>query len=426
MEANRAHRGTSLMSQMVSLEIESIAAGGDGVGRNNGLVVFVTRTAPGELVTARISGKGTFARGALRTIARPSDERIEPVCPHYTQDKCGGCQVQHMSYLSQLRAKQRIIRDAIERIGKRKADVEEVRPSEKEWRYRVKLTLAMKRLSGGEWIAGLHPFDDPARIFPLVDCPITDEAVVNAWRVVMKQARFFPAVPELRGSMRLTDDGPIFILIGAGKWPNAADFFEAVPDLAALWWENEDGARRIVGDRRPPRSLQPPSASFGQVNPTVAKHLHARVIELVSSYSPQTVADAYSGTGETAVALARNGAKVTAIELDNDASRWCALHLPEGSVSMRARVEEALPSVMPVEAVVLNPPRAGVDARVTEILEKAESKPKVVVYVSCNPATLARDIARMPSYRIVSLVPFDMFPQTAHVESICELVPEAA
>ena len=93
---------------------------------------------------------------------------------------------------------------------------------------------------------------------------------------------------------------------------------------------------------------------------------------------------------------------------------------------MRARVEEALPSVMPVDAVVRNPPRAGVDARVTEILQKAESKPKVVVYVSCNPATLARDIARMPGYRIVSLVPFDMFPQTAHVESICELVPEAA
>jgi SAM-dependent methyltransferases related to tRNA (uracil-5-)-methyltransferase len=181
------------MSQVVSLEIESIAAGGDGVGRNNGLVVFVPRTAPGELVTARINGRGTFARGALRAITRPSDERIDPICPHYTKDKCGGCQIQHMSYLSQLRSKQRIIRDAIERIGKRKVDVAEVRPSDKEWRYRVKLTLAMKRQSNGEWIAGLHPFDDPARIFPLVDCPITDEAVVEAWRLVMKQSRFFPS-----------------------------------------------------------------------------------------------------------------------------------------------------------------------------------------------------------------------------------------
>lgn len=413
------------MSQMVPLEIESIAAGGDGVGRNNGLVVFVPRTAPGELVTARISGRGTFARGALGTIARPSDERIEPVCLHYTQDKCGGCQIQHMSYLSQLRSKQRIVRDAIERIGKRKIELGEVRPSEKEWRYRVKLTLAMKKQSSGEWIAGLHPFDNPSRIFSLVDCPITDEAAVAAWGLVLEQAMFFPPVHELRGSIRLTADGPVFVMIGGTKWPNAKDFFDSVPLLAAAWWENEEGARRLVGDRRPPRSLQPPSASFGQINPEVAKDIHDYVIDLVSRYEPSSVADAYSGTGETAVAFAKQGAKVTAIELDNDAARWCALKLPEGSVSMRARVEEALPSVLPVDAVVLNPPRAGADARVTDTLQNAAVKPRVIVYVSCNPATLARDISRLPGYRVVSLVPFDMFPQTAHVESVCELVPAA-
>ncbi len=413
------------MSQVVSLEIESIAAGGDGVGRNGGLVVFVPRTAPGELVTARISGKGTFARGSLRTIARPSDERIEPACPHYTHDRCGGCQIQHMSYLAQLRSKQRIIRDAIERIGKRKVDVGEVRPSEKEWRYRVKLTLAMRKHSSGAWMAGLHPFDDPARIFQLLDCPITAEAAIAAWKLVMQQARFFPPVHELRGSVRLTSDGPVFVMRGGTKWPNAVDFFEAIPSLAAVWWENDEGMRRVVGDRRPPRSLQPPAASFGQINPGVAKELKNHVISIVSAYKPATVADAYSGTGDTAIAFAKKGAKVTAIELDSDAARWCALRLPEGSVSMRARVEEALPSVLPVDAVVLNPPRTGVDARVTEILESASIKPRVVAYVSCNPATLARDIARMPGYRVVSVVPFDMFPQTAHVESVCELVPAA-
>src|SRR6185436_17557015 len=84
-----------LVAQMVSLEIDSIAAGGDGVGRNNGMVVFVLRTAPGDVITARIAGKGTFARGALRTITRPSLARIDPPCPHYTRDNCGGCQLQH-------------------------------------------------------------------------------------------------------------------------------------------------------------------------------------------------------------------------------------------------------------------------------------------------------------------------------------------
>ncbi|MEO5902552.1 MAG: class I SAM-dependent RNA methyltransferase [Gemmatimonadaceae bacterium] len=414
------------MAQMVSLEIESIAAGGDGVGRNSGLVVFVPRTAPGELVTARINGRGTFARGSLRTITRASDERVEPVCPHYANDRCGGCQIQHMSYLAQLRSKQRIVRDAVERIGKRKADVAEVRPSREEWRYRVKLTLAMRKQSSGEWYAGLHAFDDPTRIFPLVDCPITNEAVVEAWRVVMKQARFFPPVQELRGSIRLTGDGPVFVLIGGTKWPNAIDFFDAIPEIAALWWENDEGARRIVGDRRPPRSLQPPSSSFGQINPPVADDLKSHLASIVSAYSPDTLIDAYSGAGDVAIAFAKKGVRVIAIELDNDAARWCALRLPEGSVSVRARVEEALPSALPADAVIVNPPRAGVDERVTEILEAADIKPKVIAYVSCNPATLARDLSRLPSYRVVSLTPFDMFPQTAHVESVCELVPGAA
>ncbi len=414
------------MSQMIPVEIESIAAGGDGVGRSNGLVVFVPRTAPGELVTARISGKGSFARGTLRSIARPSDDRIEPPCPHYTRDRCGGCQIQHVTYAAQLRAKRRIVKDAIERIGKRESDVAEVVPSDAEWRYRTKLTLAMKRSSSGEWIAGLHHYDNPARIFALSDCLITDREVVTAWREILDKQAFFPPVQSLRGSVRTTPDGPVFVMIGGMRWSNASGFFDSVKSLAAGWWENDEGYRRLLGDRRPKRSLQPPAASFAQVNAEVATSLRKHVIATVSAYSPEKIVDAYSGAGDTAIALARAGAKVTAIELDSDAARWCALHLPEGSVSLRARVEEALPKALPADAVILNPPRAGTDTTVTTLLSQISPKPRVIAYISCNPATLARDIARMPGYRIESLVPFDMFPQTAHVETVCELVPEAA
>ena len=202
------------MAQMISVEIESIAAGGDGVGRSNGLVVFVPRTAPGELVTARISGKGSFARGILGTIARSSEERVDPPCPHYTADRCGGCQIQHLAYGAQLRAKRRIVRDAIERIGKRDADVAELERSESEWRYRAKLTLAMRRLGSGEWVAGLHQYDNPARIFALHDCPITDRRVVAGWREILENSRFFPTVQALRGSVRMTSDGLVFVMIG--------------------------------------------------------------------------------------------------------------------------------------------------------------------------------------------------------------------
>jgi len=409
------------MARMISLEIDSIAAGGDGVGRNNGLVVFVPRTAPGELVTARISGKGSFARGSLRTIARESEQRIDPPCPHYTRDRCGGCQIQHLNYPAQLRAKQRIIRDAIERIGKRAIQLPEIRRSENEWRYRVKLTLTLQRTPGGEWRAGLHPYDDPSRIFALADCPITDRSVVSTWREILSRSNFFPAVQSLRGSVRITADGPVFVMMGAARWPGADGLFATVPSLAAMWWENEEGLRRLVGDRRPVRTLQAPAASFAQINPAVASELRAHVLATVAAHSPRTVVDAYSGAGDTAVAIAKTGIRVTAIELDGDAARWCALRLPEGSTSVRARVEEALPTALPADAVVLNPPRAGTDSRVTTALEL--QKPSVVVYVSCNPATLARDISRLPGYRIASLLAFDMFPQTAHVETVCELVP---
>ncbi|MEO7822909.1 MAG: TRAM domain-containing protein, partial [Gemmatimonadaceae bacterium] len=124
----------------VSVQIDSIAAGGDGVGRTDGLVVFVPRTAPGDIVTAQISGRGHFARGSLRNVVTPSAVRVDPPCPHYTRDRCGGCQVQHMSYDAQLAAKQLIIRDSLQRIGKRKVDPPSIERSPKEWRYRTKLT----------------------------------------------------------------------------------------------------------------------------------------------------------------------------------------------------------------------------------------------------------------------------------------------
>ncbi|MEX2325497.1 MAG: hypothetical protein WD553_01790, partial [Gemmatimonadaceae bacterium] len=127
--------------------------------------------------------------------------------------------------------------------------------------------------------------------------------------------------------------------------------------------------------------------------------------------------------GATAIPLAQSGAAVTAIELDQLASDWCVRHLPEGSRAIRGRVEDELPEALPADVVLLNPPRAGVDERVAATLEALEAKPRAVIYVSCNPATLARDISRLPSYRIAGVVAFDMFPQTAHVETVCELVP---
>lgn len=404
----------------VSVSIESIAAGGDGVGRSDGLVVFVPRTAPGDVVTAQISGKGHFARGTLKTIASPSAVRIDPPCPHYTRDHCGGCQLQHMTYESQLAAKQLIIRDSIQRIGKRIVDVPAIERSPKDWRYRTKLTLAIRR-RGSRWIAGLHPYDDPSRVFPLADCPITDSRVVAAWRDIMSADAYFPDAKELRGSVRITSGGPTFVMIGGESWAAREQFSAAVPSISAVWWEPaEDKPRRLLYDKRQDRD---PSASFAQVNAEMAEVLRAYVLERARTYEPRTVIDAYSGAGHTALALAEQGAKVTAIELDRDASAWSAARLAAPSRAINARVEDALPGLFPADLVILNPPRAGVDARVTATLEAEVGHVRGLIYVSCNPATLARDLARLPTYRMESLRAFDMFPQTAHVETVCELRP---
>jgi 23S rRNA (uracil1939-C5)-methyltransferase len=408
---------------VVSVQIESIAAGGDGVGRTNGLVVFVPRTAPGDVVIAQVSGKGHFARGALRSIVTPSPARIEPSCPHYTSDKCGGCQLQHMTYDSQLVAKQLIVRDSLQRIGKRNADTPSIDRSPKDWRYRTKLTLAMRR-RGLRWVAGLHPYDDPVHVFPIADCPITDRRVVAAWHEVMQADAYFPDAKELRGSVRITTGGPTFVMIGGQSWAARDQFTAGVPSISAVWWEPaEDKPRRLLYDKRSDRA---PSASFAQVNAEMAEILGAYVLKLARSYMPESVVDAYSGAGHTAIALAGEGIAVTAIELDADASDWSASRLTAPSRAVRGRVEEELPAALPADLVILNPPRAGVDARVTETLEAEARRLRGVIYISCNPATLARDLSRLPSYRVESLHAFDMFPQTAHVETVCELRPAGA
>ena len=428
MVAHRAPRGAPLNGRTterlaappVEAAIDSIAAGGDGVARVAGMVAFVPRTAPGDVAMVSLAAKGRFARGTLRSLVRPSPDRVEPPCPHYTRDRCGGCQLQHMRYDAQLEAKRTIVRDSLQRIGRRAMEAPEIVRSPAEWRYRRKLTLAIRR-AGGRWIAGLHAFDDPDHVFDLQDCPITDERVVAVWREVMAASELLPSARTLRGSVRLLGDGASLVIEGGERWPASGRFFERVPSVQALWWAAAERSRRLLHDRR---TNAEPGASFAQVNVAMAERLHAHVVERVLAHAPATVVDAYSGAGDTAVVIARAGPRVTAIELDAEATVWAAERLPAGSVAVRGKVEDALPAALPADVVIVNPPRAGVDERVTTQLAAATPRPRAIVYVSCNPATLARDLARLPAWRIASLRTFDMFPQTAHVETVCELVPE--
>lgn len=409
-------------SRLVTLDITSVAAGGDGVARHDGLVVFVPRTAPGDRVKARITAKGRMARGVALSVESPGAGRTAPRCPHYEHDQCGGCQLQHLTLDAQREAKAHIVRDAFLRIGKRQVLLPEVRGIGDGFGYRRKLTLAL-RWTGAGWTAGMHRAGSPDEVFQLDDCLIADALLVAGFKQVLVQgAALLPRASQLRVSLRRSGNDLLLVVEGGERWPESEAFADAATAVAAVWWEDEHGTRRLIRDRR-----QSPDAgaSFVQVNATVAAMMAEHTESLVLGHAPATVIDAYAGVGDLAASLAGKGVAVTAIELDADASALSAAGLAAPSRAVQGRVERELPPRLPADVVVLNPPRAGVAPEVTLALASCDPKPRAIVYISCDPATLARDVARLHGWRVSSLVCFDMFPQTAHVESVCELVPEA-
>jgi 23S rRNA (uracil1939-C5)-methyltransferase len=346
---------------------------------------------------------------------------VDPPCPHYTDDRCGGCQLQHLAYGAQLEAKRTIIGDSLRRIGRRDVADPDVEASDLPWRYRRKLTLHLRRTRDG-WIAGLHPYDDPVAVFDLADCPITDERVLAVWGELRSAFDALPAERSLRVAVRLLDDGAAATVEGGHLWRSADSFFAAAPSLSELWWRPEGSTLRRVAARTIESRA---GAAFVQINARVAARIQDELLRRVRAHAPQRVVDAYAGSGATAIPLAADGRTVVAIELDRPAVERMRPHLADPSSAIAGRVEDHLERQLPADVVILNPPRAGVDERVTAALERHREKVQALFYVSCDPATLARDLSRLPGYRLIAVRGYDMFPQTAHVETLCELEPAA-
>lgn len=419
-------------SRIESVNIDAIAAGGDGVGRVDGMAAFIPRTAPGDVVEASLVSHGRFARGHITRVTTESPSRVQPLCIHYVEDECGGCQLQHMSEDAQRDAKARIVRDTLARIGKREIPLPNVERSPKAWDYRQKLTLTLVRNSATrQWTGGLHPLGQADSVFALEECRITTPAIVTAWHAVRAASAWLPDGSSLRLTFRLIPDSARVALTVAGgiSWKEWKTFAGRLNMLGALWWISSANERtELVA---PETSHQHTAVNFVQVNPEMAARMHNVVLESVLSFAPKHVVDAYAGTGALSLALTQKGVSVSAIEWDHAAVALLRTQLSEGSAALAAPVEEVIERAMfdptSPDVVVLNPPRVGVDAFVTSTLELHASKgPQAIVYVSCDPATLARDLKRLPSWRIQSIRCFDMFPQTAHVETVCVLIPEGA
>jgi 23S rRNA (uracil1939-C5)-methyltransferase len=418
-----------------TVQIRALSSDGAGVGNlADGRVVFVPRTAPGDEVRVRITdGKPRWARGQLRGLLVPSPDRVPPSCPYY--EECGGCTLQHIAYEQQLYWKGDTVREALKRISHVDIALPAVIPSPNERNYRSRVTFTLVRLPGGRVVAGFHHLGVPHRIVDVEEgCILPEPAVASIWtglrRAWGEGARRLPAGRKLRLTLRAVDEGVILVVEG-GRGPGRPDILlREVEGLVAVWAVGPKGGGRLlaglthVHDTRLGETVRTGPTTFLQVNRVAGEALHRWVVEQGAVTPGDKVVDAYCGVGFYGRDLARLGAHVLGIERDSKAAGAASRDSPEGFTVWAGAVEDRMAEALPADLVVLNPPRIGIDAEVTETLLAAG--PPRLIYVSCAPATLARDVGRLSSsYEVVDVRAFDLFPQTAHVEVVVVLVRTA-
>ncbi len=411
--------------------IRAIAAGGEGVGRlPDGCVVFVHRTAPGDEVEVELTGRARrWARARLVRLLWPGEGRREPPCPFYAH--CGGCTLQHLTEEAQRAAKAAIVADNLARLGGLAfATPPEVIPSPSSWRYRNRMSFLARRPGTGAVLAGLHALGEPRRLVEVDErCLLPEEPVAAAWgrlrRALTAEAALLPPGGEVRLSVRGTAAGEALLLVeGEPAGWDPSRLGRASGPWAGVWRRDPAGRmRRLAGgeveDDLAGESVAVAADAFLQVNRGAAARLYEEVERRIGPVDGQLVVDAYAGAGLLARRLARAGARVVAIEANPRAAAQA--RRAGGFEVLAGTAEHHLPRVLPAEVVILNPPRAGCRPEVLEALRR--QPPRRVVYVSCDPATLARDLRRLgETFTVQTVACVDLFPQTAHVETVATAV----
>jgi 23S rRNA (uracil1939-C5)-methyltransferase len=403
---------------VTAVRILRLATGGDGVGRlEDGRTVFVPRTAPGDLVEiSQLRAHRRYARARSSRLLESSARRVEPRCPHYVHDECGGCQLQHLDSAAQREARRGFLGDALRRIGRLDAPDPEIVAAGEEFDYRTKITLAVDE--GGRRI-GLHPLDRPDRVFDLVRCHITTSELMSLWAGLRGLRGLLPS--GLRQVvLRLDRSGGLHLVLvmdGTERWDGADALHRelAVRGLRPTVWLQPKGgeAVAVTGAAGPF-----PATVFEQVHPAMGDKVRAFALAALGEVGGRHVWDLYAGIGETTSALILAGASVESVESDPRAVAEAEARGPDAERHV-GRVERILGRLRSPTLVITNPPRSGMDERVATELERRS--PQRIVYISCDPATLARDLTRMPSFRLATAMAFDLFPQTAHVETVAVL-----
>jgi len=365
----------------ISLTIHDIAFGGEGVGRIDDFVVFVPFVIVGETVEVEITEvKKNFARAKLLRVEKSSPERVEPECRYFTQ--CGGCQYQHIAYATQLRLKHKQISDLFERVGKIPADkIAPVIPSPQSYGYRNRIMIRSQWNGPAKKLVIGFIRADNNFVEDIEECKIAEPAISEQ----IKQVR---ANPPPKGGIKI-------VL------------------------------------RIPPEGWDVPPDSFFQNNFFLLPKLVETVRDFLKSSDAKHLVDLYCGVGFFGIELADLVESFVGVEYDRLAIKAAQRNLVNGKISngefISATVEEVLPELLKKfssekTAVILDPPRKGCLPETLGLLR--ETRPAQVIYVSCHPATMARDLNILCAdgvFELARVQPLDMFPQTQHVECVADL-----
>ncbi|MCH5278888.1 MAG: 23S rRNA (uracil(1939)-C(5))-methyltransferase RlmD [Christensenellaceae bacterium] len=441
----------------IELTIDALGSEGQGIGRYCGMAVFVPLALVGEKVKVRIERvTNSYAEGKLLSINEEAVERVLTKCAAYPE--CGGCDLLHMNYDAQLEFKRTRVRDAMERIGGFKGiEVKQTLGMEVPCRYRNKASFPFAEkenvVVSGYFAKKSH------RIIPVTECMIQHEISMKVLRIVTEWANRFHIQPYdertregiLRHVVaRTTAGGAMVVIVTTGKLPHSTELIEmltnAVPEIRSIIHNvNPSNTNLILGrnnktifgvdtiiEKISGLKFEVSVQSFLQVNPIQTLRLYMQAIEQLNLSSNDDIIDLYCGIGTISLLMAGRVNSVLGIECVesavSDAKRNAVLNGITNASFICGKAESLLPRLIEdgkhADALVLDPPRKGADKPALDAII-ASNIPRIA-YISCNPATLARDcrILADGGYGIESVQPVDMFPMTHHVETVVLMLRE--
>ncbi|MCG0275846.1 MAG: 23S rRNA (uracil(1939)-C(5))-methyltransferase RlmD [Thermosediminibacteraceae bacterium] len=437
----------------VEIEITGMAHEGQGVGRVNGLAVFVEEALKGEKVIARIDKVSkNYAIAHVEKILSPSPERVKPLCPY--AGNCGGCSLQHLSYKGQLDFKTQKVKDNLERIGHIYTEVLETVGMENPLKYRNKAQYPVGEKDGRP-VLGFYR-KRSHELVPIKGCLIQHDLswqvaeIVRAW-IEKFQIPIYDEI-EHKGLVRhvvtrvgaKTGEVMVVLVINGKKLPHLRDLLDdlqkSIKGLKSVYLNvNTQKTNVILGKENILVFGEPyivdfigeikftlSPTSFFQVNPVQVEVLYNKVMEFANLTGEETVIDAYCGIGTITLFLAKKARFIYGIEIVPEAVKDARNNAILNGIKNVEFIEGAAEKVMPrffeqgirADVIVVDPPRRGCDEELLEAVVKMN--PRRIVYVSCNPATLARDLRYLEDrgYRTEFVQPVDMFPFTHHVECV--------